>query len=112
MILTLIRERIPERVVHAKGAGAFGYFVVTDDVTDLTSANFLSKIGKKSKVLVRFSTVGGELGSADTARDPRGFAIKIYTDEGNEDWVFNNTPIFFIRDPTKFPLFIHTQKVG
>lgn len=83
---------------------------VTDDITDLTSAAFLNEVGKKSKVFMRFSTVGGEQGSADTARDPRGVAIKIYTEEGNEDWVFNNTPIFFVRDPTKFPLFIHTQK--
>ncbi|TFK17606.1 peroxisomal catalase [Coprinopsis marcescibilis] len=104
------RERIPERVVHAKGAGAYGVFEVTEDITDLTSAAFLDQIGKKSRVLVRFSTVGGESGSADTARDPRGFAIKIYTEEGNEDWVFNSTPVFFLRDPSKFPLFVHTQK--
>jgi catalase len=104
------RERIPERVVHAKGAGAYGEFEVTDDITDLTSADMFSKVGKKTRALVRFSTVGGEKGSADTARDPRGFAIKFYTDEGNYDWVFNNTPIFFLRDPSKFPVFIHTQK--
>ncbi|KAI0719897.1 catalase [Fomitopsis betulina] len=104
------RERIPERVVHAKGAGAHGYFEVTHDITDLSSASLFSKVGNKARATVRFSTVGGEAGSADTARDPRGFAIKIKTDEGNLDWVFNNTPVFFIRDPAKFPHFIHTQK--
>ena len=104
------RERIPERVVHAKGAGAGGYFEVTADVTQYTRARFLSKIGKKTEVFVRFSTVGGEKGSADAARDPRGFAIKFYTEEGNYDMTGNNTPVFFIRDPLKFPDFIHTQK--
>jgi len=104
------RERIPERVVHAKGAGAHGYFEVTHDVTKFTRAKFLSEVGKRSEVFVRFSTVGGEKGSADSERDPRGFAVKIYTDEGNYDLVGNNTPVFFIRDPIKFPDFIHTQK--
>lgn len=104
------RERIPERVVHAKGAGAWGYFEVTHDVTRYTSASFLSEIGKRTEVFARFSTVGGEKGSADTERDPRGFAVKFYTDEGNYDFVGNNTPVFFIRDPLKFPDFIHTQK--
>ena len=104
------RERIPERVVHAKGAGAFGYFEVTNDVTQYTRAKFLSEIGKKTEVCVRFSTVGGEKGSADSERDPRGFAVKFYTEEGNYDFVGNNTPVFFIRDPLKFPDFIHTQK--
>ncbi|KAH0614640.1 uncharacterized protein H6S33_000276 [Morchella sextelata] len=104
------RERIPERVVHAKGAGAYGEFEVTDDITDLTSADMFNKVGKKTKALARFSTVGGEKGSADSARDPRGFSVKFYTEEGNYDWVFNNTPIFFLRDPAKFPVFIHTQK--
>ncbi|MEW6349053.1 MAG: catalase [Thermodesulfobacteriota bacterium] len=104
------RERIPERVVHAKGAGAHGYFEVTADVTRFTKARFLSQIGKKTDVFVRFSTVGGEKGSADAERDPRGFAIKFYTEEGNYDLVGNNTPVFFIRDPLKFPDFIHTQK--
>ncbi|KZT37300.1 catalase [Sistotremastrum suecicum HHB10207 ss-3] len=104
------RERIPERVVHAKGAGAHGYFEVTHDITDLTSAALFKKVGTKARSTVRFSTVGGESGSADTARDPRGFAIKIRTEEGNWDWVFNNTPVFFLRDPAKFPHFIHTQK--
>ncbi|KAK9470816.1 catalase-like domain-containing protein [Dipodascopsis tothii] len=104
------RERIPERVVHAKGCGAFGEFEVTDDISDLTCADFLSKVGKKTKAVARFSTVGGEKASPDSARDPRGFSVKLYTDEGNYDWVFNNTPVFFIRDPSKFPMFIHTQK--
>jgi len=104
------RERIPERVVHAKGAGAHGYFEVTADVTRYTKARFLSQVGKKTDVFVRFSTVGGEKGSADAERDPRGFAIKFYTEDGNYDMVGNNTPVFFIRDPLKFPDFIHTQK--
>jgi catalase len=104
------RERIPERVVHAKGAGAGGYFEVTHDVTKYTRAAFLSEIGKRTEVFARFSTVGGEKGSADAARDPRGFAVKFYTEEGNFDMVGNNTPVFFIRDVIKFPDFIHTQK--
>jgi len=104
------RERIPERVVHAKGAGAHGYFEVTNDVTKYTKAKFLSEVGKRTEVCVRFSTVGGEKGSADSARDPRGFAVKFYTEDGNYDMVGNNTPVFFIRDPLKFPDFIHTQK--
>ncbi|KAF9004656.1 catalase [Cyathus striatus] len=104
------RERIPERVVHAKGAGAHGYFEVTHDLSDITSQSLFKGTGKKVRATVRFSTVGGESGSADTARDPRGFAIKLRTEEGNWDWVFNNTPVFFIRDPAKFPHFIHTQK--
>ena len=104
------RERIPERVVHAKGAGAGGYFEVTNDVTKYTKAKFLSKVGKRTEVFARFSTVGGEKGSADAERDPRGFAVKFYTEEGNYDLVGNNTPVFFIRDPLKFPDFIHTQK--
>jgi len=104
------RERTPERVVHAKGAGAGGYFEVTADVTKYTKAKFLSEIGKRTEVFARFSTVGGEKGSADAERDPRGFALKFYTEEGNYDLVGNNTPVFFIRDPLKFPDFIHTQK--
>ena len=104
------RERIPERVVHAKGAGAGGYFEVTADLTRYTKAKFLSEVGKKTEVFARFSTVGGEKGSADAARDPRGFAVKFYTEEGNYDFVGNNTPVFFIRDPLKFSDFIHTQK--
>lgn len=104
------RERIPERVVHAKGSGAYGVFEVTDDITDICSAKFLDTVGKKTRIFTRFSTVGGEMGSADTARDPRGFSTKFYTEEGNLDLVYNNTPVFFIRDPSKFPHFIHTQK--
>lgn len=104
------RERIPERVVHAKGAGAYGYFEVTADVTRYTKAKFLSKVGKRTEVFARLSTVGGERGSADAARDPRGFAVKFYTEEGNYDLVGNNTPVFFIRDPIKFPDLVHTQK--
>jgi len=104
------RERIPERVVHAKGAGAHGYFEVTNDLTQYTCAGLFSKVGKKTELFARFSTVGGERGSADAARDPRGFAVKLYTDEGNYDLVGNNIPIFFIRDAIKFPDFIHTQK--
>ncbi|MBN2465302.1 catalase [candidate division WOR-3 bacterium] len=104
------RERIPERVVHAKGAGAHGWFEVTHDVTRYTCAKFLEKVGKKTEVFARFSTVGGEKGSADAERDPRGFAVKFYTEEGNYDMTGNNTPVFFIRDAIKFPDFIHTQK--
>lgn len=83
---------------------------MTHDITDLTCASLFKKVGNKARITIRFSTVGGESGSPDTARDPRGFAIKIRTDEGNLDWVFNNTPVFFLRDPAKFPHFIHTQK--
>ncbi|KAG5677544.1 hypothetical protein PVAND_007296 [Polypedilum vanderplanki] len=104
------RERVPERVVHAKGAGAFGYFEVTHDITKYCAAKVFEKVGKRTPIAVRFSTVGGESGSADTVRDPRGFAVKFYTDEGIWDLVGNNTPIFFIRDPILFPSFIHTQK--
>lgn len=104
------RERIPERVVHAKGSGAFGEFECTDDITKYTKHTMFSKVGKKTPMVARFSTVGGERGTPDTARDPRGFALKFYTDEGIFDMVGNNTPVFFLRDPAKFPLFIHTQK--
>lgn len=104
------RERIPERVVHAKGSGAFGELVVTKDITQYTKAKLFSKVGKKTPLFLRFSTVGGEMGSADTERDPRGFALKFYTEEGIWDLVGNNTPVFFLRDPSKFPDFIHTQK--
>ncbi|GFV13654.1 catalase [Trichonephila clavipes] len=103
-------ERIPERVVHAKGAGAFGYFEVTDDITKYCKAKLFNEIGKKTPIAVRFSFVSGELGSADSTRDPRGFAIKFYTEEGNWDLAGNDTPIFFIRDPILFPSFIHSQK--
>jgi catalase len=104
------RERIPERVVHARGSGAYGHFEVTRDVTPYTRARFLSQIGKKTEAFARFSTVAGARGSADAVRDPRGFALKFYTEDGNYDLVGNDTPIFFIRDPLKFPDFIHSQK--
>jgi catalase len=104
------RERIPERVVHAKGAGALGTFTVTNDITQYTKAQLFSEVGKTTPLLARFSTVGGEKGSADAERDPRGFSIKFYTEEGNWDMVGNNTPVFFVRDAIKFPDFIHTQK--
>jgi catalase len=104
------RERIPERVVHAKGSGAHGYFEVLADVTRWTKARLFSPVGKRTEIFIRFSTVAGEKGSADTVRDPRGFAIKFYTEDGNYDLVGNNTPVFFIRDPLKFPDFIHSQK--
>ncbi|CAM5705593.1 hypothetical protein SALBM135S_07661 [Streptomyces alboniger] len=104
------RERIPERVVHARGSGAYGHFEVTDDVTGFTHADFLSEIGKRTEVFLRFSTVADNLGGADAVRDPRGFAVKFYTEEGNYDLVGNNTPVFFIKDPLKFPDFIHSQK--
>jgi catalase len=104
------RERIPERIVHARGAGAYGTFTVTADVTKYTRAKFLSEIGKQTETFLRFSTVAGSLGAADAVRDPRGFALKFYTEEGNYDLVGNNTPIFFIKDAIKFPDFIHTQK--
>ncbi|MBC7487628.1 MAG: catalase [Cytophagaceae bacterium] len=104
------RERIPERVVHAKGTGAFGTFKVTNDITKYTRAKLFSKVGNSCKMLIRFSTVGGEKGSADTERDPRGFAVKFYTEDGNWDLVGNNTPVFFVKDPKKFSDFIHTQK--
>lgn len=104
------RERIPERVVHAKGTGAYGKLTITHDITKYTRAKLFSEIGKETALFVRFSTVGGEKGSADTERDPRGFAIKFYTEDGNWDLVGNNTPVFFIKDPKKFPDFVHTQK--
>src|SRR5207344_582310 len=105
------RERIPERVVHAKGSGAHGYFVNSGtEITKYTTAKLFSAVGKKTPTFIRFSTVGGEKGSADTERDPRGFALKFYTEEGNWDLVGNNTPVFFVKDPKKFSDFIHTQK--
>ncbi|WP_432868911.1 catalase [Microbispora rosea] len=103
------RERVPERVVHAKGGGAYGVLRITEDVSQYTKASLFQK-GKETELILRFSTVAGELGSADTVRDPRGFAIKFYTEDGNYDIVGNNTPIFFIRDPSKFSDFIHSQK--
>ena len=104
------RERVPERVVHAKGTGAFGRFRVTADITRYTRAALFAKVGNEVDCVVRFSTVAGERGAADAERDPRGFAMKFYTDEGNWDLVCNNTPIFFVRDPYKFQMFIHSQK--
>lgn len=104
------RERIPERVVHAKGSGAHGVFTCTKPLDDLCLADIFSKKGKECSISVRFSTVGGESGSQDCARDPRGFSVKFRTEQGNWDMVANNTPVFFLRDPAKFPHFIHTQK--
>lgn len=104
------RERIPERVVHAKGWGAFGTLTITHDISKYSRANIFSSVGKTTPLLARFSTVAGELGAADAERDVRGFALKFYTEEGNWDMVGNNTPVFFVRDPLKFPDFIHTQK--
>jgi catalase len=105
------RERIPERIVHAKGSGAYGHFTCTNpNLAKYTTAKLFSKAGKTTPTFIRFSTVGGEKGSADTERDPRGFALKFYTEEGNWDMTGNNTPVFFIRDPLKFGDFIHTQK--
>ena len=103
------RERIPERVVHAKGWGAFGDLVITGDISRYTVAKVFRK-GTKTPMLARFSTVAGEMGAADHERDVRGFALKFYTEDGNWDLVGNNTPVFFVRDPLKFPDFIHTQK--
>jgi len=104
------RERIPERTVHAKGWGAYGTFTVTHDITRYSKAAIFSKVGKSTEMIARFSTVAGEQGAADAERDVRGFALKFYTEEGNWDLVGNNTPVFFVRDPLKFPDFIHTQK--
>ena len=104
------RERIPERVVHAKGSGAYGTFTVTNDISAYTKAKLFNEVGKQTPLFIRFSTVGGEKGSADSERDPRGFAVKFYTEDGNWDLVGNNTPVFFIKDPKKFSDFIHTQK--
>jgi catalase len=103
------RERVPERVVHAKGGGAFGFLEVTEDVSQFTTAAVFQP-GTRTESVVRFSTVAGENGSPDTWRDPRGFAVKLYTSQGNYDIVGNNTPVFFIRDPIKFPDFIRSQK--
>ena len=104
------RERIPERTVHAKGSGAYGTLTITHDITRYTKASVFAQIGKQTEMFLRFSTVAGEAGAADAERDVRGFAMKFYTDEGNWDLVGNNTPVFFVRDPYKFPDFIHTQK--
>ena len=104
------REVIPERRMHAKGSGAFGTFTVTHDITKYTRASIFSQVGKKTDCLVRFSTVAGERGAADAERDIRGFAMKFYTDTGNWDLVGNNTPVFFLRDPLKFPDLNHAIK--
>lgn len=104
------RERIPERVVHAKGSAAYGKLTITNDITKYSKADIFSKVGKTTKAFLRFSTVAGERGAADAERDVRGFALKFYTNEGNWDLVGNNTPVFFIKDAVKFPDFIHTQK--
>jgi catalase len=104
------RERIPERTVHAKGSAAYGTLTITNDISRFTRAAALSKVGKKTEAFLRFSTVAGERGAADAERDVRGFALRFYTEEGNWDIVGNNTPVFFVRDPLKFPDFIHTQK--
>jgi catalase len=104
------RERIPERVVHAKGSGAYGTFTVTQDISKWSKAALFSQVGKQTELLMRFSTVAGERGAADAERDVRGFSMKFYTEEGNWDMVGNNTPVFFVRDPLKFPDFIRTQK--
>ncbi|MGF6550307.1 catalase [Paraburkholderia youngii] len=104
------REVIPERRVHAKGSGAFGTLTVTHDISRYTKAKVFAQVGKETPLFMRFSTVAGERGAADAERDVRGFSIKFYTEEGNWDVVGNNTPVFFIRDPLKFPDFIHTQK--
>ena len=104
------RERIPERVVHAKGSAAYGELTITGDITQYSKADLFSQIGKKTRAFLRFSTVAGERGAADAERDVRGFALKLYTQEGNWDIVGNNTPVFFIKDAMKFPDFIHSQK--
>ena len=104
------REVIPERRMHAKGSGAFGTFTVTQDITEYTRASIFARVGKKTECFVRFSTVAGERGAADAERDIRGFAMKFYTDAGNWDLVGNNTPVFFLRDPLKFPDLNHAVK--
>ncbi|TMP40609.1 catalase [Pseudoalteromonas citrea] len=104
------RERLPERVVHARGTGAYGTFTLNTSLTDYSIAHFLQKAGQQTEVFVRFSTVGGGQDSSDYARDPRGFAVKFYTEQGNFDLVGNNTPVFFLNDPIKFPDFVHSQK--
>jgi catalase len=104
------RERIPERVVHAKGSAAYGTLTITNDITHYTKTDLFSQVGTKTPCFLRFSTVAGERGAADAERDVRGFAVKFYTREGNWDLVGNNTPVFFVRDPYKFPDFIRTQK--
>lgn len=104
------RERIPERVVHARGSGAYGTFTLSKSLSQYTIADFLQQVGTQTKIYIRFSTVGGGQDSSDYARDPRGFALRFYTNSGNYDIVGNNTPVFFLRDGIKFPDFIHSQK--
>ncbi len=104
------REVIPERRMHAKGSGAFGTFTVTHDISGYTKAKIFSEIGKQTPMFARFSTVAGERGAADAERDIRGFALKFYTEEGNWDMVGNNTPVFFFRDPLRFPDLNHAIK--
>jgi len=104
------REVIPERRMHAKGSGAFGTFTVTGDITRYSKADLFSAVGKETPLFVRFSTVAGERGAADAERDIRGFAVKFYTQQGNWDLVGNNTPVFFLRDPLKFPDLNHAVK--
>ena len=103
-------ERIPERVVHARGAAAHGFFELTDSLAEFTKARILGEVGVKTPLFARFSTVAGNMGSADTARDVRGFAVKFYTQQGNWDLVGNNIPVFFIQDAIKFPDLIHAAK--
>ena len=103
-------ERIPERVVHARGAGAHGTFRLTNSIEKLSCASVLTDTSVETPVFVRFSTVAGSRGSADTARDVRGFAVRFYTQEGNWDLVGNNIPVFFIQDGIKFPDLIHAAK--
>ncbi|KAI0450977.1 catA, catalase [Xylaria acuta] len=110
LIQHLTHERIPERLVHARGTGAHGYFEVTDSISDVTSADFLQRVGEKTPLFVRFSTVADERGSAETVRDTRGFAFKMRTKEGILDWMFLSTPVFPIRDGAKFPSFTHATK--
>ena len=109
-LATFNRERIPERIVHAKGSAAHGTLTITNDITKYSKAKIFGTVGKQVPAYLRFSTVAGERGAADAERDVRGFALKFYTEEGNWDLVGNNTPVFFVRDPLKFPDFIHTQK--
>ena len=109
-LANFVREVIPERRMHAKGSGAFGTFTVTNDISKYSCEKIFSEVGKKTEMFARFSTVAGERGAADAERDIRGFALKFYTDEGNWDLVGNNTPVFFLNDPMKFPDFIHSQK--
>ncbi|MBD9529903.1 catalase, partial [Paracoccus sp. PAR01] len=104
-------ERIPERIVHARGSVAHGYFECTDPISDLTCASLFAEKGKRTEVIVRFSTVAGGAGSVDTPRDVRGFATKFYTDQGNWDLVGNNIPVFFIQDALKFPDLVHSVKM-